>query len=70
MYEEIQADDALLRGLPLPIARLYRRALNAKTVLERHQAAYYVWEASLKLLGSVAVAEYAEWFTEAEDHAP
>jgi hypothetical protein len=51
-------DDPLLRSSPLPVAQLHRRALNAKTPLERHQAAYYLWEASLKLLGSVAVVEY------------
>ncbi len=53
-------DEELLRQLPLPLAQLYRRAHNAKTPLERHQAAYYLWEASLKLLGSVAIVEYAE----------
>src|SRR5205823_5999825 len=46
--------------LPLPLAQLYRRAHNAKTPLERHLAAYYLWEAALKLLASVAVVTYAE----------
>src|SRR6266446_7765909 len=50
----------LVRRLPLPLAQLYRRAHNAKTALERHQTAYYLWEAALKLLGSVAIVEYAE----------
>ena len=54
------ADEDLVRRLPLPLAQLYRRAHNAKTPLERHQAAYYLWEAALKLLGSGAVVEYAE----------
>ncbi|MEQ8788707.1 MAG: protein kinase [Pirellulaceae bacterium] len=45
--------------MPLPLARLYRQAANAKTALDRHQAAYFLWEASLKLLGSTAIAEYA-----------
>jgi serine/threonine protein kinase/WD40 repeat protein len=53
-------DEVLLRRLPLPLAQLYRRAHNAKTALERHQAAFYLWEAALKLLGSVAAAECAE----------
>src|SRR5262245_41550350 len=53
-------DEDLLRRLPLPLAQLYRRAHNAKAPLERHQAAYYLWEAALKLLGVVAVAEYVE----------
>src|SRR6185503_6819294 len=50
-------DENLMRRLPLPIAQLYRRAHNAKSSLERHQAAYYLWEASLKLLASVAITE-------------
>ncbi len=35
-------------------------AHNAKTALERHNTAFFLWEASLKLLGSVAIAVYAE----------
>ncbi len=54
------ADEDLVQRLPLPLAQLYRRALNAKTPRERHLVAYYLWEASLKLLGAVAVAVYAE----------
>ncbi len=53
-------DDALSRRLPLPLAQLYRRADNAKTALERHLTAFYLWEAGLKLLASVAIVEYAE----------
>jgi WD40 repeat protein/serine/threonine protein kinase len=60
MPEPSPVDDSLLRRLPLPLAQLYRRAHNAKTPLERHLAAYYLWEAGLKLLASVAVVEYAE----------
>lgn len=45
---------------PLPLAQPQRRTWNAKTALERHQSAYHLWEASLRLLGSVAVARYAE----------
>jgi serine/threonine-protein kinase len=52
-------DEDLLRQLPLPLAQLGRRARNAKTDLERSLAAYYLWEAALKLLAAVAVAEYA-----------
>ena len=44
-------DDDLARRLPLPLAQLYRRAHNAKTPLDRHHAAYCLWEAALKLLG-------------------
>jgi eukaryotic-like serine/threonine-protein kinase len=53
-------DEALVQRLPLPLAQLYRRAHNAKTPLERHHAAFYLWEASLKLLGSVAIAAFAQ----------
>ena len=52
-------DERLVQSFPLPLARMYRRASNAKTPLERHQAAYYLWEAGLKLLASVGIAEYA-----------
>ncbi len=53
-------DDDLVRRLPLPLAQLYRRAHNAKTPLERHLTAYFLWEAALKLLGSVAIVAYAD----------
>src|ERR1041384_694886 len=54
------ASDEVLGGrLPLPLAQIYRRALNANTALERHQAAYFPWEAAPRLLASVAVVEYA-----------
>jgi WD40 repeat protein/serine/threonine protein kinase len=56
----IAPDEALMQRLPLPLAQLYRRAHNAKTALERHNTAFFLWEAGLKLLGSVAVVEYAE----------
>src|SRR5205823_3018134 len=46
----LSCDEDLLRRLPLPLARLYRHASNARSALERHQAAYFLWEASLKLL--------------------
>jgi serine/threonine protein kinase len=53
-------DEDLVRRLPLPLAQLYRRAHHAKTPLERHLTAYYLWEAALKLLAMAAVIEYAE----------
>lgn len=46
--------------LPLPLAQLKRRANNAKSAQERHLAAYYFWEAGLKLLASTAIVEYAQ----------
>ena len=59
MNDAIPIDEALLQRLPLPLAQLCRRSQNAKTPLERHNSAFYLWEAALKLLGSVAVVEYA-----------
>src|SRR5438093_4060108 len=58
MSIELALDEALARRLPLQLAQQYRRAHNAKTPQERHLAAYYLWEVSLKLLGSVAIVEY------------
>jgi serine/threonine protein kinase len=60
MLPHAAPDEALPARLPLPLAQLYRRAHNAKSAVERHIAAYYLWEAALKLLTSVAVVEYAE----------
>jgi serine/threonine protein kinase len=54
------SDDDLVRRLPLPLAQLYRRARNAKTAREQHLAAFYLWEAAVKLLGCAAFAEPAE----------
>ncbi|MBI3185043.1 MAG: protein kinase [Myxococcales bacterium] len=36
--------------LPLPVGSLVRRARNAKSPKERHDTAYFGWEASLRLL--------------------
>jgi serine/threonine protein kinase len=60
MSADLSFDDALAQRLPLPLAQLYRRAFNAKGARDRHDAAYYLWEAALKLLGAAAVAAYAE----------
>ena len=46
-------------SLPLPISQLMRRASNAKTPLERHLGAFYLFEATVKLLASMAIVEYA-----------
>ena len=59
MSADLRFDDALAQRLPLPLAQLYRRAFNAKGARDRHDAAYYLWEATLKLLGSAAIAAYA-----------
>ncbi|HEV3257978.1 MAG TPA: serine/threonine-protein kinase [Gemmataceae bacterium] len=66
MNDSYALDEQLLQGLPLPLAQLCRRSQNAKTPLERHLTAYYLWESALKLLGATAVVEYAEL----KDHDP
>jgi adenylate cyclase len=53
-------DETLIPRLPLPLARLYRRACNARSPFDVHQAAYFLWEASLRLLAAVAVVAHAE----------
>src|SRR5438132_2387460 len=50
--------DEFLRRLPLPIAQLYRRAVNAKSARDAHDFAFYLWEAAIKLLASSAVVNY------------
>jgi serine/threonine protein kinase len=60
MNEAILFDEDLVRRLPLPLAQLYRRADSAGEPLKRHLAAFDLWEASLLLLASTAIVEYAE----------
>jgi WD40 repeat protein/serine/threonine protein kinase len=60
MSNELLLDKALVERLPLPLAQIYRRAHNAWDVRLRHDNACYLWEAALKLLGSAAIAAYAE----------
>src|SRR5262249_9712105 len=60
MSPEPTFDEALAQRLPLPLAEVFRRACFAKGARDRHDTAYYFWEAGLKLLGSVAVAAYSE----------
>jgi WD40 repeat protein/serine/threonine protein kinase len=52
-------DESLLQRLPLPLAQLARRALNAKAPRDLYGNAFYLWEAGLKLLGCAAVVTYA-----------
>ena len=47
MREGCFPDEELVQWLPMPLAQLYRRAHNAKTALERHNTAFFLWEASL-----------------------
>ncbi len=58
MDKSIIFDEELCKRLPLPLAQLYRRAHTAKSEMEQHHVAYYLWEASLKLLASVVVLEH------------
>jgi WD40 repeat protein/serine/threonine protein kinase len=60
MSRDLPFAEALAQRLPLPLAQLYRRAHNAKSPLDRSLAAYFLWEAGLKLLASAAVVVYAE----------
>ena len=41
-------------NLPLPVAALLRRARNAKAPKERHDVAYFAWEASVRLAVAAA----------------
>ena len=50
---------AIRDQLPLPLARLADRYVQSKTPLERLHTALFLWEASLKLLASVALIEFA-----------
>jgi serine/threonine protein kinase len=59
MHDDFTPNEGLVQRLPLPLAQLYRRAHNAQAPLERHLTAFYLWEATLKLLASVAIVEYA-----------
>jgi serine/threonine protein kinase/Tol biopolymer transport system component len=49
---------AILEHFPLPIARLYRRLLNASPPRDRHDLAYYLFEVYLKYVASIAIAAY------------
>jgi serine/threonine protein kinase len=44
--------------IPLPLARLYARAYHAKGERERHDQAFHLLEASLKLCAAALVARY------------
>ena len=57
---------ALLDELPLPLAQLSRRALDGKSAVERHNCAYYLGEASLKLAAAARIRLYLERALEPE----
>lgn len=58
MLDSRAPSDDFLRRLPLPIAQLYRRSVNAKTARDAHDFAFYLWEAAIKLLACTAIVEY------------
>jgi len=51
-----------LQRLPLPLAQLYRRAYNAKDPRGRHDAAFYLFEAGVKLGAAAHVQTYHREF--------
>jgi hypothetical protein len=60
MIPNREFDEELIRRMPLPLAQLYRRADNAPSGIGRHLMAFHLWEAAIKLLGSVALVQYAQ----------
>jgi len=50
----------LLQTLPLPLAQLVLRALNAKNAPERHHSAYYLAECTIKLAASARIGVWLE----------
>ncbi len=58
MAREFRRD--YLLQLPLPLAQLYSRAYNAKDARGRHDNAFYLCEALVKLTAAPLVAAYLE----------
>ncbi|MBL8850666.1 MAG: serine/threonine protein kinase, partial [Planctomycetaceae bacterium] len=48
------------RRLPMPLAQLFRRSANCKTVIDAHLTAFSLAEASIKLLSASAIVHFAE----------
>ncbi len=51
-------DQRILDQFPLPIARGYRRYLNAAEVRQRHDDSYFLYEIYIKYAASTAIAYY------------
>ena len=51
-------DRRILEQFPLPLARGYRRYLNASEPKERHDHGYFLFEIYLKYLSATAIAAY------------
>ena len=58
MKSKTEFDQIFHVTLPLPLARLYARAHHAKGDRERHDQAFHLVEAGLKLAASALVARY------------
>jgi serine/threonine protein kinase/formylglycine-generating enzyme required for sulfatase activity len=59
-FKPLLPDEKFASRLPLPLARIYRRFFDAKSVDERYHEAYNLWEGGVMLLLAVAMAAYAE----------
>ncbi|MEM1212061.1 MAG: serine/threonine-protein kinase [Planctomycetota bacterium] len=53
-----QLDQALYLSLPLPLSHLYSRTFTSKTARARHDNAYYLFEALIKLAACPPIAAY------------
>ncbi|MEM6552367.1 MAG: serine/threonine-protein kinase [Planctomycetota bacterium] len=51
-------DNALYLSLPLPLSHLYSRTFTSKTARARHDNAYYLFEALIKLTACPPIAAY------------
>jgi serine/threonine protein kinase len=60
MPERTERANDLIGGLPAPLAQLVRRSLDGKSAVERHNCAYYLGEASLKLAAALRIRLYLE----------
>ena len=58
MNEQFAYRREYLLRLPLPLAQLYRYAYNAKDARRRHDNAFYLCEALIKLSATPAAACY------------
>lgn len=54
---DIVEPKADLKSLPLPLAQLYKRCVNATSVHSKHAMAYYFWQAGLQLLAASCIVE-------------
>ncbi|MBV9126077.1 MAG: hypothetical protein JO112_22220, partial [Planctomycetes bacterium] len=58
MSQELRRE--YLVRLPLPLAQLYGRAHHAKDARARHDHAFYLFEAAVKLAAAPLIAAYLE----------